>query len=406
MRAMRPVLRQSLVWSAVLVVAWIVATCDTFVEVDQSWRSFALSAGSMSSVIIILTPLACAAGCAFGAHLKRSGAIRMSSAWPHRTAATIVTWWIVGAGVVLLATALLADAILAWTCLAGGCHPDPRLAAGPVVTAMATTASLAVGALVGVATGSYLCAAVAGIGLYVVACEWPPFETVMMGWYGPVALDGSANHPSLQTYLVYGVLQLVVIAAVLVVIALLTATRGDRPWWMWATAALLVGAIVGGVTATLRLDPAWEPTDRWDCRTVGDRGSMACVPLDVEWRADEYVEATDRADRFLEDMGVQEPILYSGPGAPGYASAHRHYVFVGAVSTDAPRSQWADSLAGALLNGEVVLPKDPHHQKPTEQWCVDNFLTSHHLFEAVMDGTPPDPAETLTFLTMDKQCLQ
>ncbi|MCQ8209906.1 conjugal transfer protein TraL, partial [Cutibacterium acnes subsp. acnes] len=103
----------------------------------------------------------------------------------------IVTTWLMGVGAVLLLAVGVTTAILA---LVASGDADPRLVMGSVLTAMAATAFLALGAVLGVAAGSYLLAAVAAIAVYLVAGAVPEAYDLLIGWSGPAAFDGAPSH--------------------------------------------------------------------------------------------------------------------------------------------------------------------------------------------------------------------
>lgn len=172
---MKACLRQA-VWSGLgLAVLWVATSVGLMHMYPRVWKSFALTTGSVSVDTVILSPVCCGVGVAYGARLRRAGVTRTSRAWPRSATAVIVTTWLVGVGAVLLLAVGVTTAILA---LVASGDADPRLVMGSVLTAMAATAFLALGAVLGVAAGSYLLAAVAAIAVYLVAGGVPEaYET-------------------------------------------------------------------------------------------------------------------------------------------------------------------------------------------------------------------------------------
>lgn len=163
---MKACLRQA-VWSGLgLAVLWVATSVGLMHMYPRVWKSFALTTGSVSVDTVILSPVCCGVGVAYGARLRRAGVTRTSRAWPRSATAAIVTTWLMGVGAVLLLAVGVTTAILA---LVASGDADPRLVMGSVLTAMAATAFLALGAVLGVAAGSYLLAAVAAIAVYLVA---------------------------------------------------------------------------------------------------------------------------------------------------------------------------------------------------------------------------------------------
>ena len=163
---MKACLRQA-VWSGLgLAVLWVATSVGLMHMYPRVWKSFALTTGSVSVDTVILSPVCCGVGVAYGARLRRTGVTRTSRAWPRSATAAIVTTWLMGVGAVLLLAVGVTTAILA---LVASGDADPRLVMGSVLTAMAATAFLALGAVLGVAAGSYLLAAVAAIAVYLVA---------------------------------------------------------------------------------------------------------------------------------------------------------------------------------------------------------------------------------------------
>ena len=155
---MKACLRQA-VWSGLgLAVLWVATSVGLMHMYPRVWKSFALTTGSVSVDTVILSPVCCGVGVAYGARLRRAGVTRTSRAWPRSATAAIVTTWLMGVGAVLLLAVGVTTAILA---LVASGDADPRLVMGSVLTAMAATAFLALGAVLGVAAGSYLLAAVA-----------------------------------------------------------------------------------------------------------------------------------------------------------------------------------------------------------------------------------------------------
>ena len=172
---MKACLRQA-VWSGLgLAVLWVATSVGLMHMYPRVWKSFALTTGSVSVDTVILSPVCCGVGVAYGTRLRRAGVTRTSRAWPRSATAAIVTTWLVGVGAVLLLAVGVTTAILA---LVASGDADPRLVMGSVLTAMAATAFLALGAVLGVAAGSYLLAAVAAIAVYLVAGGVPEaYET-------------------------------------------------------------------------------------------------------------------------------------------------------------------------------------------------------------------------------------
>ncbi|EGR98183.1 hypothetical protein HMPREF1162_0902 [ [[Propionibacterium] namnetense SK182B-JCVI] len=172
---MKACLRQA-VWSGLgLAVLWVATSVGLMHMYPRVWKSFALTTGSVSVDTVILSPVCCGVGVAYGARLRRAGVTRTSRAWPRSATAAIVTTWLVGVGAVLLLAVGVTTAILA---LVASGDADPRLVMGSVLTAMAATAFLALRAVLGVAAGSYLLAAVAAIAVYLVAGGVPEaYET-------------------------------------------------------------------------------------------------------------------------------------------------------------------------------------------------------------------------------------
>lgn len=163
---MKACLRQA-VWSGLgLAVLWVATSVGLMHMYPRVWKSFALTTGSVSVDTVILSPVCCGVGVAYGTRLRRAGVTRTSRAWPRSATAAIVTTWLMGVGAVLLLAVGVTTAILA---LVASGDADPRLVMGSVLTAMAATAFLALGAVLGVAAGSYLLAAVAAIAVYLVA---------------------------------------------------------------------------------------------------------------------------------------------------------------------------------------------------------------------------------------------
>lgn len=139
---MKACLRQA-VWSGLgLAVLWVATSVGLMHMYPRVWKSFALTTGSVSVDTVILSPVCCGVGVAYGARLRRAGVTRTSRAWPRSATAAIVTTWLMGVGAVLLLAVGVTTAILA---LVASGDADPRLVMGSVLTAMAATAFLALG---------------------------------------------------------------------------------------------------------------------------------------------------------------------------------------------------------------------------------------------------------------------
>lgn len=220
---MRILLRQASWWGLGLVSVWIIVTIGLLQRYPQARKSFALTTGNFSVVTVILSPLCCAVGIAYGARLRRSGVVRTSQGWPRSAASTIIATWVAVTGAVLLVSAAVTTGILALLA-AGRC--DPRLMVGPLLTALAATAFLTFGAFLGVVTGSYLFAAVDAIGIYVLIATIPVAGDVLIGWSGPAAIDGTPDHLGWHAIALWTGLDLAVIVTSLLLVTMVMAPGG------------------------------------------------------------------------------------------------------------------------------------------------------------------------------------
>ncbi|BDY02705.1 MAG: conjugal transfer protein TraL [Cutibacterium avidum] len=381
------------VWSGLgLAVLWIATSVGLLQMYHHAWKSFALTTGSFSVDTVILSPLCCAAGAAYGARLRRTGVTTTSRAWPRSATSAIVTIWVVGVGVVLLLSAGVTVAVLAW--LAAG-DADPRLVMGPVLTAMAATAFLALGAVLGVVAGSYLLAAVAAIGVYCVTSTIPGAADLLIGWSGPAAIDGAPSHLTWQAIVLWAGLDCAVIVVSLLLVTVVT-TPGGGHWWRWLGAAILVAVIAVGATATIQLEDVWESTGDWRCREVGRHGSMACVSGDMSWRLEEYATAMGRVDDLLMASGVQRRIVYApegGPGRSGYLPVWTQ------VSTSSTASEWATDLTGPLLVDNLLGVEDSSSSQC--DGALENFDDA---LVSVMDGQPLAPDSLRSMVSRVRAC--
>ena len=99
---MKACLRQA-DWSGLgLAVLWVATSVGLMHMYPRVWKSFALTTGSVSVDTVILSPVCCGVGVAYGARLRRAGVTRTSRAWPRSATAAIVTTWLMGVGAVLL----------------------------------------------------------------------------------------------------------------------------------------------------------------------------------------------------------------------------------------------------------------------------------------------------------------
>mgnify|MGYP007013493324 FL=1 len=389
---MKACLRQA-VWSGLgLAVLWVATSVGLMHMYPRVWKSFALTTGSVSVDTVILSPVCCGVGVAYGARLRRAGVTRTSRAWPRSATAAIVTTWLMGVGAVLLLAVGVTTAILA---LVASGDADPRLVMGSVLTAMAATAFLALGAVLGVAAGSYLLAAVAAIAVYLVAGAVPEAYDLLIGWSGPAAIDGAPSHLTWHAIALWAGLDCAAIVVSLVLVAVIT-TPGGGSWWRWLTATILVAAVIVDAAATIRLEEVWESTDDWRCREVGKHGSMACVSGDLSWRLEEYATAMGRVDDLLMASGVQRRIVYApegGPGKAGYLPVRTH------VSTSSTAREWAGDLNAPLLGDNLLGVEDS-----TSSQCDGTVEILDDALVSVMDGQPLAPDSLRSMVAQVRAC--
>jgi len=84
---MKACLRQA-DWSGLgLAVLWVATSVGLMHMYPRVWKSFALTTGSVSVDTVILSPVCCGVGVAYGARLRRAGVTRTSRAWPRSATA-------------------------------------------------------------------------------------------------------------------------------------------------------------------------------------------------------------------------------------------------------------------------------------------------------------------------------
>ncbi|MDU6252095.1 MAG: conjugal transfer protein TraL, partial [Cutibacterium avidum] len=251
------------------------------------------------------------------------------------------------------------------------------------------------GAVLGVAAGSYLLAAVAAIAVYLVAGAVPEAYDLLIGWSGPAAIDGAPSHLTWHAIALWAGLDCAAIVVSLVLVAVIT-TPGGGPWWRWLTATILVAAVIVDAAATIRLEEVWESTDDWRCREVGKHGSMACVSGDLSWRLEEYATAMGRVDDLLMASGVQRRIVYApegGPGKAGYLPVRTH------VSTSSTAREWAGDLNAPLLGDNLLGVEDS-----TSSQCDGTVEILDDALVSVMDGQPLAPDSLRSMVAQVRAC--
>ena len=389
---MRILLRHASWWGLGLVSVWIIVTIGLLQRYPQARKSFAVTTGNFSVVTVILSPLCCAVGIAYGARLRRSGVVRTSQGWPRSAASTIIATWVAVTGAVLLVSAAVTTGILALLA-AGRC--DPRLMVGPLLTALAATAFLTFGAFLGVVTGSYLFAAVDAIGIYVLIATIPVAGDVLIGWSGPAAIDGTPDHLEWHAIALWTGLDLAVIVTSLLLVTMVMAPGGGR-WWLWVCSGILAAAIAIGAGMVAGLEDVWKSSGDWRCRSVGGRGSMACVSGDVSWRLDEYATAVGRVDDLLGASGGKRPLLYAPQGGPNRAG----YIPVRIpVSTSSSPSEWATYFHQPLLADNLL-----RVNKSNASRCDGAIETLDDALVSVMDGQSFDPSSLRSMVSLARAC--
>ena len=389
---MRTVLRQSALWGLGIAVVWLAATAGLLHTYPHAWKSFALSTGNLSVATVILSPLCCAAGIAYGARLRRSGVVRTSHGWPRCALATIIALWIAGIGAVVIIAAFATTGIFA---LVAAGYPDSRFVVGPLLTALAVLASLTFGTVLGVTAGSYLLAVVGGVAVYALIARVPAVSNVLIGWSGPAAIDGTPDHLGWGAIALWAGLDFAVIVTSLLLVTIVTAPAAGH-WWQWVCAGVLVAAVVVASMAVTKLENVWESSGDWRCREVGRHGSLACVSGDMSWRLEEYATAMGRVDNLLHASGAHRPLLYSPQGAPGQSG--RMPVLM-AVSTSSSPHEWATYLNQPLLADNMLgVTTSPTTQCDGAVGVLDDALAS------VMDGQRLDPSSLRSMVSSARAC--
>ena len=337
---MRILLRQASWWGLGLVSVWIIVTIGLLQRYPQARKSFALTTGNFSVVTVILSPLCCAVGIAYGARLRRSGVVRTSQGWPRSAASTIIATWVA-------------------------------------------------------VTGSYLFAAVDAIGIYVLIATIPVAGDVLIGWSGPAAIDGTPDHLGWHAIALWTGLDLAVIVTSLLLVTMVMAPGGGR-WWLWVCSGILAAAIAIGAGMVAGLEDVWKSSGDWRCRSVGGRGSMACVSGDVSWRLDEYATAVGRVDDLLGASGGKRPLLYAPQGGPNRAG----YIPVRIpVSTSSSPSEWATYFHQPLLADNLL-----RVNKSNASRCDGAIETLDDALVSVMDGQSFDPSSLRSMVSLARAC--
>lgn len=372
---------------------WAVVAGLGFGSRPHEIRSFAQATESVISAVILVWPVALAAGAAAAVRRRRSGLDERLSAWPGNARARMAmratgTMWTWTAAFAVATFAVVG--VLAWTT---GSVPSLATLPGLGIALLGVASLMAWGGVLGTLVPSYVMAAVAAVAHYLVSWLLPEYSVFhIFGFTGTTALIGQAVRLDGRALLVLALWQSATLCAALAVQYLLTAGVGASAR---RVQALRVGAVtLVAVAATAfalgptgpRMDP-WtlQGMASWDCTEV-DNFATVCLPKDMRAAHDEYVRGMQIVAEGLRPLvGEGRRLVISSATLPRQDPSE---VYVQVETSFAPTPEdWAGSLTMsiAMMEGEPDAFSDE---------CLDRTIGVAERWEQALRGSgqPPEAA--------------
>lgn len=342
-------------------------------------ESSAQSTHCVSAAIILLWPLALGLGAGMAVHSWHAGMVTHMAAWPRGAA------WRYAVGRIGWATLLAAaGAAAAWVTgavVALGFGSPPSLSTVPesVIAVVGVAGCLAWGWVGGSLAKSYVAAAGLPVLGYLAIWLIPAYSPLdPVAFTGATHLLGTAAH--LKPWAVVSYVALHAFSLLAAVAALFLVPR-DPAVGPGMRSGLGVASLLGVSIALLIqvMGPGgvgqspWQLSgaSAWECHTLDNPASTACLPRDLRARTGEFLEAMNRADpklRLLLDPDAK--VLY----APAEVASHNVFV---PMENDLSRlrERWA-----AQLSTFVILTLDA-----PEGDCLA-LDTSNQMWVEIMEG--------------------
>lgn len=342
-------------------------------------ESSAQSTHSVSAAIILLWPLALGLGAAMAVHAWRAGMVTRMASWPRGAAWRYAVERIARATLIAAAGAVAAWVTGAIVALCFGSSPSLSTAPESVIAIVGVAGCLAWGWVGGSLVKSYVAAAGLPVLGYLAIWLIPAYLPLdPVAFTGATYLIGTAAHLkpwAVVSYLALHSLSILAAgAALFLVLRDPAAGPGMRAGAGAVSLVGIAGALFIQVTGPGGVGQSpWQlsAASAWECHTLDNPASTACLPRDLRARTGEFLEAMNRADpklRLLLDPDAK--VLY----APAEVASHSVFV---PMENDLSRlrERWA-----AQLSTFVILRLDA-----PEGDCLA-LETSNQMWIEIMEG--------------------